>query len=294
MARIVLLIVTLLFAVTAEARLQVAATTSNMGMLARTIGGDAVQVRVMAPPDRDAHYLEARPSMMAALRRADIVVAVGAELEVGWLPAAIQGAANPRVQPGREGYFEAAAQVDLIDAGQPADRRLGDVHPTGNPHVYFDPVRFAEVGEALAERFAQMRPDHAEQFRANAKAFSEQVQARLPGWQERARGSAGVVLYHKDADYLARLLDVRVLGYIEPIPGVPPTGRHLRELLSQLRDHGERGSIAHASYESSRGPNYLRDALGWPVHGLPTDVAIDASASDYLELIDAWVQAFTG
>lgn len=134
--------------------LQVVATTASMGMLARTVGGPQVQVSELAPPDRDAHMLQARPSMLRALRDAQLVVAVGAELEIGWLPAAISGAANGAIAPGRPGYFEAAAQVPLLDAGLAADRAQGDVHPGGNPHVNLDPLRMAAISKALAERLA--------------------------------------------------------------------------------------------------------------------------------------------
>ena len=112
----------------------VVATTSSMGMLARTVGGEIVAVTVLAPPDRDAHSLLARPSMMIALRRADLLIAVGADLEVGWLPAALRGASNPRILPGQQGYFEGAAQLILLETGQLADRARGDIHPSGNPH----------------------------------------------------------------------------------------------------------------------------------------------------------------
>jgi zinc/manganese transport system substrate-binding protein len=132
-------------------------------------------VTVLAPPDRDAHYLEARPSMMAALRRADLVVAVGAELEVGWLPAALQGAHNPNIQVGRQGYFEGAAHTNLIQVGGAADRAMGDVHPAGNPHYYFDALKMAEVAEALAVRLGELAPEHAERFEANAAEFAEQA-----------------------------------------------------------------------------------------------------------------------
>lgn len=115
--------------------LEVVATTASMGMLARTVGGPQVRVTELAPPERDAHQLQARPSMIRALRDAQLLVAVGAELEIGWLPAAIAGAANPAIQPGRSGYFEAAAQVPLLETGQSADRAHGDVHAAGNPHV---------------------------------------------------------------------------------------------------------------------------------------------------------------
>lgn len=290
----IVLVTSLLLAGFAQAQIEIAATTSNMAMLARTVGGDAVRIRVLAPPDRNPHYLEARPSMMAALRRADLVIAVGAELEGGWLPSAVQGAANPRLRPGQRGYFEAAAQVQLIDEGLPADRRLGDVHPAGNPHVYFDPVRMVVVAEALAERLAKFAPQHAERFHANASGFRAAVEARLDGWQSLARGSRGVVLYHKDADNLTRRFGVAVLGYIEPVPGVPPTAGHLHGLLAGLQDRDAPGAIVHASYEPARGPQFLGQRLGWPVHALANSVAIDASAEDYLDLIEAWITAMSG
>lgn len=276
----------------AQAQIQVAATTSAMGMLARTVGGDAVEVTVLAPPDRDAHYLEARPSMMAALRRADLVAAIGAELEVGWLPAALRGAANPNLNPGRPGYFEAAAQVDLIGVGGPADRALGDVHPAGNPHVNMDPVRMAQVATALAERLGEFDPANRERFRANARDFEQQVQALLPRWQAQVAAAPGVVFYHEDADYLAYLLEVPVLGIIEPLPGIPPTARHLRDLVRDLQ--GREGVVIRAVFHPERGPKYVAEQLGWPLVTLPLDPPLQADAADYLRLIDRWVAAMAG
>jgi zinc/manganese transport system substrate-binding protein len=278
---------------TAEASLNVVATGTNMGMLAREVGGDAVSVRVLAPPDRDAHHLQVRPAMMAALRRADLVVAVGAELEIGWLPPAIQGAANPRVNPGAPGYFEAAAQVPLIDAHGIADRSLGDVHPHGNPHVYLDPVRMGEVARALAERLARLDPANAARFDANAAAFGQAVEARMPAWRARARNAAGVVLYHKDADYLMERLDIPVLAYVEPAPGIPAGAAHLRGLVTRLK--GQSGVVLHAVFNPEQGPAFVGRALGWPVAGLPTGVPLNAMTVDaYLDMIDAWVNAAAG
>lgn len=279
----------LLSAGTAFARVEVVATTSAMGMLARTIGGDAVLVTVLAPPDRDAHYLQARPSMMVALRRADLVVAVGAELEIGWLPPALQGAANPRIHPGRPGYFEAAAQVSLIEVGEAADRALGDVHPAGNPHVNMDPVRMAEVARALAARLGSLHPEGAATFDANAAAFAHLVEERLPQWRARVAGAPGVVLFHKDAKYLMRLLEVPVLGYIEPLPGIPPTAPHLQSLVSDLRER--RGVVLYIDHQSAQGPQFIARNLGWPVRALPLDPPIKADAEAYLGLIDDWVSA---
>jgi zinc/manganese transport system substrate-binding protein len=290
MKRLFLTLILLLASMAASAEVRVVATVPNMGMLAETVGGNAVHVTVLAPPDRDAHYLEARPSMMAALRRADLVVAVGAELEVGWLPAALQGAHNPNIQVGRQGYFEGAAQIDLIQVGLAADRAHGDVHPAGNPHYYFDPLRMGEVAKALAERLADFAPDHAEQFRSNAREFAEQAAEHVERWQARAEGAPGVVFYHKDVDYLAKLMDVEILGYIEPLPGIPPTARHLSELVGSLR--GNEGVILYADFQPSRGPEFVARELGWSQQQLPNQVDIGADSQAYFDLINRWVEAF--
>jgi zinc/manganese transport system substrate-binding protein len=291
MARTLTWCVTLLAccAAAAEGALNIVATTSSMAMLARTVGGDAVAVTVLAPPDRDAHYLLVRPSMMLALRRADLLIAVGADLEVGWLPAALQGARNARILPGQQGYFEGAAQIPLIEVGGPADRARGDVHPLGNPHFYMDPERMAVLAGALAERLAQLDPASRAKFVAGAEAFAARVTARVPEWRAIAGKSQGVVLYHRDATYLTTLLGVPVLGYVEPIPGIPPTASHLRELVRSLT--GVRGVILHNTFQSSDGPDFLARNLGWPRAQLPLEVGLDASAIDYLAHIGAWVDA---
>jgi zinc/manganese transport system substrate-binding protein len=239
----------LLVSAAASAAINVVATTTSMGMIVRTVGGDRVRITVLAPPDRDAHYLQAKPNMILAVRRADLVVAVGAELEIGWLPAVLQSAANGRVLPGQPGYFEAAAQVDLIETGGPADRARGDVHPAGNPHVYMDPERMAKIARSLAWRLGQFEPGSATGFQKAAEAFGAAVAARVPGWKARVAGAEGALLYHKDANYLMAFTGVPVLGYIEPLPGIPPTASHLRDLVQRLK--GRRGVI-------------LRDFGAWP------------------------------
>jgi zinc/manganese transport system substrate-binding protein len=267
----------------------VVATTSSMGMLARTVGGKAVDVTVLAPPDRDAHSLLARPSMMLALRRADLVIAVGADLEVGWLPAALRGASNPRILPGRAGYFEGAAQLMLLETGQLADRARGDVHPSGNPHFYMDPERMATLAMALADRLAQLDPANRSAYADRAQAFSAAVAARVPAWKQATLGAPGVVLYHRDVNYLTALLNVPVLGYIEPVPGIPPTASHLRDLVQRLS--GTRGVILHSTFQSSDGPEFLARNLKWRRVQLPLEVSLGADGAAYLDHIDAWVKA---
>ncbi|SEO72103.1 metal ABC transporter substrate-binding protein [Aquisalimonas asiatica] len=268
--------------------LSIAATTSNMGMLAKHVGGDHVEVTTMAPPDRDAHYLEARPSMMSAIRRADLVVSVGAELEEGWLPAAIRGANNPGVRAGTSGYFEAAAQVDLLGTGGEADRSRGDVHPAGNPHVYLDPIRMGEIAKTLAARMAEMDSANADTYHANAEAFAERADEYVDEWRERVDGAPGVVLYHDDATYLLDRLDVADLGFLEPVPGNPPTGSHLRALVSELE--GKDGVIIRYPYQREDHVNFVAEQLGWQAYELMPGVQVDGTADDYFELIGDWVE----
>jgi zinc/manganese transport system substrate-binding protein len=231
----------------------------------------------------------AKPSMMVALRRADLLLAVGAELEVGWLPAAIQGAGNPKILPGQKGYFEGAAQIDLIDAGQAADRSKGDVHPMGNPHYYMDPARMARVAKALADRLAAFDPANAARFQANAEAFAKAVAERIPAWKQRAAGAPGTVLYHKDGNYLAGLLNVPILGYVEPLPGIPPTAAHLQDLVRGLS--GKKGVILYNSFQSGDGPDFLARNLGWKTQQLQLECDLDATGQKYLDGIDRWVTA---
>lgn len=287
--RYLLIVFLMSLTVVAEAKLNLVATTPSMGALAREIGADDVNLKVLAPPDRDPHTLQAKPTMMRSLRSADMVLAIGADLEVGWLPVAISGAANPGILPGRDGYFEAAAQVDLLDVGGPADRALGDVHPVGNPHVNLDPQRMAQVGQAMAVQLGKLDPPNAAGYAARADSFSAKVAGRLKDWRKAAAGSPGVVLYHRDAIYLLDRLGIPLLGEMEPVPGVPPTGSHLKQLIDEYS--GSKGIIIYPVYKSSQAPDKLASDLGWEAVELPLDPAKDADGDGYLSMIDDWVKA---
>lgn len=275
----------------AQAALPVVATSTSTEALLREIAGNEVSITTLAPPDRDAHTLQVKPSMMRALRGAKLVVAMGAELEVGWLPLAISSSANPGILPGTDGYFEIAAQVPLLDVKgvTAADRAKGDVHPMGNPHVQMDPVRMSDAGLALAERLGRLDPAHADEFRAHAQRFKQAVATRLPQWQQQVAGAPGAVLYHKDGDYLMDRLKLPVLGYVEPLPGMPPTAAHLAELVNRLK--GNKGVILHTVFQSNGGIGTLAGQLGWQAYALPLDPPAGSDGNAYLAMIDQWVKA---
>ena len=272
--------------------MEIVATTASMGMLARTVAGPEARVTELAPPDRDAHMLQAKPSMLRALRDARLLVAVGAELEIGWLPAAIQGSANAAIQPGRVGYFEAAAQVPLLDTGLVADRAQGDVHPGGNPHVNLDPLRMASIARALADRLAKLDPAQGAAYRQRAESFAAEIQQRTPLWRQRVAGKAGALTYHKDAIYLLDFLAVPFLGTLEPVPGVSPTASHLEALAARLK--GGQGVIVHAPYQPAAGAIKLGEWTGMRVAMLPIEPSAKADARAYFALIDRWVDVLAG
>jgi zinc/manganese transport system substrate-binding protein len=276
----------------AMAALEVVATAPSMGALVRELAGDRARVKVLAGPDRDLHSLQVKPTYIAALSRADLVVAIGAELEVGWLPPVLASSANPPVLPGQPGYFEAALQVDLLDSGGAADRALGDVHPVGNPHLDLDPVRMAQVAHALAGRLGQLDPGSAAQYRARAAAFARKVDGRVAAWQRQLQGAPGVVLYHRDAQYLLQRFGVPLLGTLEPIPGVAPTARQTADLAGSLR--GKRGLILYTPYQSPQAPERLARGLGWRAQVLPLEPPADADGDGYLAHIGRWVDAIAG
>jgi len=270
-----------------HAQIRVVATVPNAGVLAREVGGDLVDVKVLAPPDRDAHYMEARPGMMSALRRADLLVAIGADLEIGWLPAVIRGANNRHIQVGQPAYFELASSMDLLEKGKPADRALGDVHPAGNPHVDYDPVRLGQAGMALAERWSLLYPEHADVFESNARDFADQAGEHVRRWKEKLIHPLPVLSYHADFVYLLDVLGVENLGTIEPLPGIPPTASHLRQLVHHL--NGKQGVVWTTDYQSPQAGQFMARELNWRFVHLPIQAPMDGRAADYFAILEAWV-----
>ncbi|WFE71122.1 metal ABC transporter substrate-binding protein [Halomonas sp. M1] len=271
----------------ALATLNIVATTASLGMLANEVGGDQVSVTVLAAPDRDAHYLDARPSFMAALRRADVLLEVGAGLEEGWLPAAQRGAANPAVNSGRDTHFVSANILPLRRSITMDGPNVGHVHAEGNPHFNVDPLRMATLGEALARRLAQLDPEHAEDYRSRADVLARALRDEA---KELAAGVAEqrIVVYHEDLDYLEEWLPVNVVGYLEPAPGIPPGARHLRELVDELQ--GTAGRVLYANFQPARGAEFLQRYLAWPASSVPLEPQTP-TLEGYLTLMRTWVDA---
>lgn len=284
---LILALLGLLVVPPAGAALNVVATVPEWGALAQEIGGDEVKVFTATHALQDVHRIEARPSLIARVRSADLVVATGAELEAGWLPVVLRESGNARVQPGRPGYFEAAGQVELLEVPQRLDRAEGDVHPAGNPHIQLDPHNILKVGEALAGRLAQLDAPNAAAYAARFKSFGERWQAAMARWQSQAaplRG-IGVVVHHKAYGYLAGWLGLTEVATLEPKPGVEPTSGHLADVLARLK--GQPAAMVIRSAYHSDGPSrWIGDRAKIPAVVLPFTVGGTAEAKDLFGLFD--------
>jgi zinc/manganese transport system substrate-binding protein len=275
------------FAVPAVAALSIFACEPEWGALAKELGGDKASIYVATTALQDPHRIEARPSLIARARTADLMVCTGAELEIGWMPLVQTQSGNPKIQAGQPGYFEAARQVTLIEIPQLVDRSLGDVHASGNPHVHLDPSNIARIATALAERMAQLDPGDAAQYRARAKTFLERWQQAAARWEQEGAPLKGmtIVVYHKDMSYLIRWLGLREVGSLEPKPGLPPTASHLSELLANLvRDPAK--AVVRSAYTDPRAAQWLSERAKIPALTLPFTVGGSERAKDLFGLFD--------
>ena len=271
----------------AEAALNIFACEPEWGALARELAGDKGNVYVATTARQDPHRIEARPSLIARARSADLLVCTGAELEIGWLPLVQQQSANPAIQNGRPGHFEAARQIALADVPQRLGRSQGDVHAAGNPHVHLDPRNIATVAAALAERMAELDRNEATHYRSRAKDFLERWRAATARWEKQGAALKGVrvVVYHRDLTYLVTWLGMREAGALEPKPGLPPTTGHLSELLARLAREPAK-AIVRAAYNDPRPGEWLSERAKIPLVVLPYTVGGSDSAKDLFGLFD--------
>jgi zinc/manganese transport system substrate-binding protein len=221
----------------ALAALNIFATVPEWGALAEELGGDKVKVYTATNALQDPHHVEAKLSLIARARTADLVLATGAELEIGWLPLVLRQAGNPKVQPGKAGYFEATAHVPLLEKPARLDRAEGDVHPGGNLHIQTDPRNIGRVAEPLAARLAELDPDNAAHYQARYNAFAARWNAAVANWEQQAAPLKGVTIFlqHNAFTYLEGWLGLKQVAALEPKPGIEPTTAHLTDVLATLQ-----------------------------------------------------------
>ena len=277
----------LLAAVPAQAALRVFACEPEWGALAQELGGDLVEVTVASSALQDPHQIQAKPSLIARTRNADLLVCTGAELEIGWLPVLLQQAGNAKVQPGQPGNFAAADVVRKLEVPTQLDRAQGDVHAAGNPHIQTDPRNVAQVATALAARLQQVDPSHAADYARRSADFSQRWQQALARWNAQAAPLKGlpVVSQHKAFVYLYDWLGLKEVAVLEPKPGVEPSAAHLQGVLATLKGTPAR-MVIHAAYQDPRPSEWLSKNAGIPVVKLAFTVGGTPGAKDLFGLFD--------
>ncbi len=278
-----------------QAALRILACEPEWGALAQELGGDDVSVYTATTAHQDPHHIQARPSLIAQARRADLVVCTGAELEIGWLPLVLRRAGNPKIQTGTKGYFAATDFVALLEKPQRLDRAEGDVHAAGNPHIQLDPHNILRVAQALGPRLAELDSQHADQYAQRLKDFSQRWQAAMGRWETQAAPLKGmpIVVYHRAWTYLNHWLGLDQLAELEPKPGVPPTSSHLAEVLDKMKAQPAR-AVIRAPYQDQRPVQWLHDHTGIAMLELPFTVGGNAQAGDLFGLFDSTVQMLLG
>jgi len=273
----------------ATADLNIFACEPEWAALAEEIGGGHVDTSSATNALQDPHYIQARPSLISRVRKADLVVCSGAQLEIGWLPLLLSKANNPRVLPGKSGFLETSTLVRRLEVPKSVDRSQGDMHPQGNPHIQTNPHNIARVAQALGQRMAELDAENAVAYAAGTSDFLERWNAAIGKWEERARPLAGkrMVTHHKSWVYLEDWLKLQEVGTLEPVPGIPPTAAHLSELLAQLGTDGTGAAfIIRAPYQSPKASEWLQERTGIPAVMLPLTVGGSDGATDLFSLFD--------
>lgn len=286
-------ILALLACLPAGAKLNIVATTPDFAAVARVIGGDAVEITTLARPTEDPHFVEAKPSLILKLNRADVLIEGGAELEAGWLAPLLQGARNPRVAPGTPGRILCNQGIQMLEVPAALDRSEGDIHAAGNPHYMTDPANAQIVANHLAEALCQIDPKSSEIYRANLKTFTDQLWAKMEEWRKQLAPYQGrhVVAYHNSWPYFAKRFGLKIELFLEPKPGLPPTPAHLAGVIARMKDEQAR-VIFVEPYLDRRTAESVARSTGATV----LDVAffpggIKGTEDDYLKLMDKIVSS---
>jgi zinc/manganese transport system substrate-binding protein len=295
MKKLLLINLMFLFALPAQAALNIFTCEPEWSALAAEIGGDKVNIYSATNALQDPHHVEAKPSLIAKARNADLLICTGAELEIGWLPIILQQSANPKIQPSKPGSFAASQFVEMKEIPARNDRAEGDIHPGGNPHIQTDPRNMALVATALVTRMKEIDSANASVYQTRYDDFAKRWQAALKKWADDAAPLKGVpiVVQHKAFIYMNDWLGLKEVGALEPKPGVEPTIAHMSELLEQLKKSPAK-MVIRAAYQSDRPSEFLHDKAKIPAVKLPFTVGGTDQAKDLFSFYDNTIQLLLG
>lgn len=293
MKLLTIIFIAALLPVISRGELNIVATTPEYGAIAAEIGGDHVQVTTLAKPTEDSHFVDAKPSFIAKLHRADVIIEGGAELETGWLPSLLEGARNPKLDTGKPGHVICAEGISLLDIPASLDRSKGDIHAAGNPHFMTDPVNGKIVAEHICRTFCELDSKSADFYRENLAKFNKRIDSKLIEWQKLFEQHKGkrIVAYHNSWPYFAQRFGVRIDLFLEPKPGIPPTPANLASVQSGMKTQGVRVIIVEP-YQNRKTAENVAQATGAAI----VDVAqypggVKGTEGGYIELIDYLVKS---
>ncbi|MBZ5647169.1 MAG: metal ABC transporter substrate-binding protein [Acidobacteriia bacterium] len=269
-------------------KLYVVTSTTDMAALAQEVGGDKISVESIAKGYQDPHFVEAKPSFLLKLRNADLLISVGLQLEIGWLPPLITQCGNPRIQPGASGFLDASQFAQILDIPTgPVSRAMGDVHPLGNPHYWLDPDNGRRIAKGIANKLAEMDPGDQVYFQQRYQDFEKRLGEAVKRWESAMSPIRGrkIVTYHNSWPNFARHFGLDVAGYVEPRPGIPPSPGHTVELIQMMRRENVKVLIMEP-YFDSKTPNSIGAATGAKVLVLTPSVGGEKEITDYFKLFD--------
>ena len=280
--------VVLLAAAPARAALKVVAATQDLASIAQEVGGDNISIDSIARGYQDPHFVEAKPSFLLKLKQADLLIVVGLQLEIGWLPPLINQSGNPRVQVGAAGYLDASQFADILDVPTgPVTRAMGDVHPLGNPHYWLDPDNGRRIARGIANKFASMDPQNAAYYQQRFQDFDKRLTAAGQKWDADMKPFRGrkVVTYHNSLPNFAHHFGLNVIGYVEPRPGIPPTPSHTIELMGLMKRENCKVIMVEPYFDRKTPDSIARETGGVVVEYLPS-VGGEKQVTDYFKLFD--------
>jgi zinc/manganese transport system substrate-binding protein len=272
----------------AEDRLNVVTTIETLADLSQRVGGDKVTVQSLSHGYQDPHYVEAKPSLTIALNRADVLVRVGLDLEIGWLPVLVTESRNGRIQPGQIGDIETSTFIEVLDIPTTqVTRAMGDIHPRGNPHFWIPPVNALRIAKGIMERFQQLRPGDKDYFQAQFDKFLAALKSKAPQWDAEAKPLAGlkIVTYHKSWTYVSKWLKLQEVSYVEIKPGIPPSPDHLLRLISLMKAEKVSAVLMEDYYNRSIAEE-VASRTGAKLVPMPSDVGARPEIKTYFDLVD--------
>jgi ABC-type Zn uptake system ZnuABC Zn-binding protein ZnuA len=267
---------------------KVVATTEDLAAIAKEVGGERVQVESLAKGVQDPHFLEAKPSLILKLSKADLFIQVGLDLEAGWVPSLLVGARNGKIQIGGPGFVDASRGITPLEVPTgPIDRSAGDIHLQGNPHYWLDPMNGKEIARNIGEGLKRIDPERAPFYDRNIADFSRRLDEAAARWEEKMKPFAGtkVITYHKSWPYFLKRFGLTATGYIEPKPSIPPSASHLNDLI-ELIQREQVKVILMEPYFSDQAPKFVAEKTGAKVVVLPPSVSVSTGIKDYFQLFD--------